>query len=201
MTAPFFLLPFVIPVMVIDTGYNPNVDTKHKIIYEKTAVSDHGTFVVNTMLEDVCSNVVIYMCGYTLNLTEDIMLDCLNKADRWGVKYINISYSGVKKPSEKEKKLIKKLVNKGVKFTLASGNDGIDLDKQPKYPQNYAKEFKNIYVVGDKNFKLANKGSFVIDNLPAVSIKYKGRAKIGTSYSAPRYMNKLLKQECNNNGG
>jgi hypothetical protein len=190
------MLSSIIAVMVIDTGYNPSKEVKHRVVTERADVYNHGTVVVDTMLKGVCSNVIVYMCGYTFNLTEEIMLDCLNKADQLGVKFINISYSGSSEPSKKEKSMIKKLVDKGVKFTLSSGNDSIDLDKHPKYPQNYAKEFKNIYVVGGKGLKKANTGSFVIDNLSTVAITRDGWIKVGTSFSAPRYMNKLLKQEC-----
>jgi len=191
------ILSSIVSVMVIDTGYNPSEEIKHRVVTEKADVYNHGTVVVDTMLRGVCPNVVVYMCGYTNNLTEEIMLDCLNKADKLGVKFINISYSGSSESSKKEKKMIKKLVDKGVKFTISSGNESIDLDKHPKYPQNYAKEFKNIYVVGGKDLKKANTGSFVINNLSAATITRDGWIKVGTSFSAPKYMNKLLKQECN----
>lgn len=185
-----------IGVMVIDTGFTPNSKVTHNVVYEKKEVSTHGTPVIYTMLRGVCEDVVVYVCGYTTELSEGVMLNCLSKADNLGVKYINISFNGSQYESKKERTLIKKLVDKGVKFTIASGNDGLNLDTSPRYPQSYAKEYNNIYVVGGRDLDKANTGEYVIKDISTKIIDAEGSVRIGTSFAAPKYMNKLLRQEC-----
>jgi len=193
-----------IGVMVIDTGFTPNAYVKHTVVHTEGAEKvPHGTKVVYAMLnsgDEVCKQVVVFMCGESNLFKPEVVIDCLQKADQLGVRYVNMSFSGSKDKSLAEEQAIKKLIDKGVQFTISSGNSSLDLDKVKLYPQEYAKKYNNITIVGAKDLEVANTGSFVVTKYSGKLEYVDGSVHKGTSYSSPRHMNKLLHNECKRRG-
>lgn len=115
---------------------------------------------------------------------------------------VNISVNGPV-PLSGEKAIFASLPN--TKFFTSAGNDGKDLDVLcDTYPACYAKELKNITVVGNKNGRFSNYGSVVglwidgnsVESTYPYSLDPTGKHQLtGTSMSTAiatgQYVNKL----------
>jgi subtilisin family serine protease len=172
----------------------------------------HGTAVVHTLLyrdfidgkptAPVCSSVEVEICGYTDKLTEDVTIPCLERATQYGFKYVNISVGGSLVASEEERKAMLKAAEAGVTVVISAGNDiNSNLDKVCTYPQCFAKLHKNIIAVGSNDgsftqgsfLKREEAWSYTVTNAGTVA------RFSGTSFAAPKYINRLLIKECNIN--
>lgn len=197
------VLSSAINVMVIDTGYTYQPDIKHRVVFEPDKEKTlHGSVVVRTMLTseyEVCPQVRVFLCGYSDKFPEPLVVQCLKEAKELGVRFINMSFSGAPKPNMSEHTAIKDLASLGTKFTVSSGNQSLNLDTVDVYPQSYSKTVKGMYVIGAFDVSKANRGSWVISNYSG-KVKYQDREHVGTSYAAPRYMAKLLNEECRKRG-
>lgn len=74
------------------------------------------------------------------------------------VDVVNLSIDGAE-PMPDEEKTIKALLDRGVKVVVASGNDGVNLDKDKRYPASLD---TRLIVVGDVNGKKSNTGTRVV---------------------------------------
>lgn len=195
-------LATIITVLIIDTGIMP-IAGLDKIVANPTveASNIHGsqvTYIASGKAHRnlVCPQVVFYSCDFLENSVEY----CLYYALAHGFDYINMSLSGdVYSPMEYA--LIKTLTDKGTIVTVAAGNEGVDLEQTPRYPASYLyRGLINFHVVGDKNYFRSNRGSQLkqgkasYKNLPTG--KYSYGSNVGTSFSAPDFLRKLLYQKC-----
>jgi hypothetical protein len=186
----------IIPVMVIDSGYVPHPEiTNHVIVDRHSSFTLHGTIVTKLATQDTCPQVVVYICSIEYRATPDIVVACLDKAVDLKVKYINMSFNGGETPDFREKVRLKKLTDNNVSIIASSGNQKLNLDNHKRYPHSWAKELLGFYLVGAYDVSSANTGSNVLTNYSGI-VEHDGVAYKGTSFSAPRYLNKLLKRDC-----
>lgn len=191
-------------VYIIDTGkdsssifckesYNPgNYSTVedrsfHGVPVSKLAVKDTDYCVVMLKWCDKA-------CHGETTQEENAYLSTLKILILLNAKYINISMSG-SQYSSKEKYLLEELLNKGAIITVSSGNKGRDLSNNCNvYPACYF-DHPNYKVVGslDKNNKIAPYSNY------GKIVKYWENGdyedKYGTSFAAPRILNKIIKGE------
>lgn len=200
--------------MSIDTGadlshYLISSHVKEQNSFNYNDLNGHGTHIAGIILENVCKEVEFISCKYyekdqTADDRMSLVLYCFKKAELLKVDIINFSSSGNEFYS-KEFKLIQNLSNRNVKIIVATGNEGLDLKKNPRYPSCY--NVKNLIPVGNliddktinpnSNYGLDNMvweiGTSVISTLP----DKKWGIMTGTSQSTARHTNKLLKEKCN----
>jgi len=194
-----------IKVMLIDTGVDNHYLFKGRVITSNVGINDHGTHVAGIILHGglnldgtpvstTCPEVVIANCNYQPSVVE-----CLDLADRGGFDYVNISLTGKLRDTD-EYLMLKKLTSRGVKITVAAGNESADLRKNPVYPAYYMYDglTTNFFVVGS-TVPSSNRGEGVIIRPGTVlSTLMNGRMGYltGTSMSAPYYLHELLLEEC-----
>lgn len=204
-------------VMVVDTGFVPTEHTKHKVVSFASTDSfkgvGHGTAVTHTLLygdiingkptSKVCDSVEVEICGYTTYYAPDVLISCLDRAVEKKFNYVNMSIGGDPFTTKAERKAFINAANKGIVIVIASGNGKLDLDKSCIYPQCLAKEHKNIIAVGSDTGEYTT-GSFVKkEKAWAYAPTSKGEVVLfyGTSFAAPKYINRLLRDKCLNNRG
>ena len=186
----------IIPVMIIDSGFAPHETIKHRVeLLSHSSKPLHGTIVTSLIVEDTCQNVKVYVCPIEDNAHTFKVQDCLSMASKLNVEYINMSFNGGDDRHLRELSQIKNLSDKGVILVASSGNQGLDLDKSPRYPQSWAKDIHNFFLIGAYDVKSANIGHNVLKDFSGV-VEWEGGYYHGTSFSAPRYVNKLLKSRC-----
>jgi len=115
-----------------------------------------------------------------------------------GAKYVNMSLSSTA-PSFYGKIPLMVLLNKGVVFAVAAGNDGNDLsEKCDSYPACYDLKYENFYVVGglrnNKIYKGHNYGGPVNAYENSVNVMVDGKKWSGTSVSTPIFLGKLIQK-------
>jgi subtilisin family serine protease len=129
----------------------------------------HGKNVIGLIAKEINSKthcIVSYKI-FNYNLKKQYMNDGIRQAIKDGVKYINISGGGPNSEpdsNKEERRLIRKALKKGIVVILASGNQGLNLDKNCNYyPACYKKDIKNdnLIVVGAKDVKSGNKGKII----------------------------------------
>lgn len=223
-------------VMVVDSGISENERLKGYVQFDQSIdykPSDHGTHVAgliiygNHILKDgvpnwddrVCSQVKIFSCNYydPLDKGPDNLkrsIDCIDRATRWKMDYINYSGGGTLK-SEVEYNAIKRYSDSGGVMVVAAGNEGKSLNELPYYPASYKFGFKmyaktlpaiqSLIIVEalDQDGKVWNKSSThpqarrmvghnVFSTLPFGQYGYMS----GTSQAAPGVLHTILKQRC-----
>ena len=184
----------IIPVMIIDTGFEPTPEVSHRVIVDQDRNNpEHGTIVTYLAVKDTCHNVVVHLCAIGTTAEARTVKNCLTKALESDIKYINMSFNGDKIKYPDEYHLINKLTKKSVQIVMSSGNQSLNLDDTPMYPQSWL--FPHFTIVGANDVPVANKGKFVVSNISGV-VSFKGKLFMGTSFSSPRYLNKLLKKHC-----
>lgn len=196
-------------VMVIDTGYNQSKDITHTVVSSPDKVG-HGTAVIHTLLHgnyknskptsEVCSRVKVVTCGHReKEFPPNVIINCLEKAIRTGVSYVNLSIGGSTNYYPKEFEAFKKATEAGIVIVMSAGNNGIDLNTTNLYPQGYARRLSNMYVVSAYDVTSTNKGSWTVNNISG-RINIPGdKLWTGTSFAAPRLINQMLLTRCQTN--
>lgn len=145
-------------VAVIDTGldieseyYKPFLcKTGHKDL-TGTGIKDeegHGTEIVNLIIKNSESTnfcLVIYKFFSRKKRTEssDFLMQALLLIAKEKITLVNLSLSGSGYLKEEDEYFAS---NRFITFIAAAGNDGVNLDFQPRYPASY--DYPNIVVVG-----------------------------------------------------
>lgn len=151
-----------IKVVVLDTGLdikderfvpylcpNGHLDFTGKGIED---VHNHGTHVFDTITRHASGNYCLIVVKYAhtnedeVQITINNYLQAFQYATTLGASIINISGGG-QNYLEAEKLMI--LRNKSIKFIVAAGNDGANLDLSAYYPGSYG--LPNITVVGSRD--------------------------------------------------
>ena len=189
-------------IAIIDTGlkkgfYNPKYLCKkgHYGNY-KESESTHGTNVYNLLTHDLDSSrfCIVYIKIEINTLGGFYMENYVKALDKLtNVDYVNLSFSG--EPFlKKEYFKLKALLDKGVFIFVAAGNDGVDMDKNPRYPAAYPFNHENFIVIG--NTVKSNRGSMVdfVVNGVNKGIHFK---LTGTSQSTPIALNYFLTRSVN----
>lgn len=153
-----------IKVLVIDTGIYPHALLKKYIKdkpnrhYEDS--NGHGTHIAGIVMfgdmerpeKKICENVELYSCKFFYNEKGidpvDETIKCLRYALELKPDIINYSASG-NQSSDEEKELIGKIINKGTKFLVAAGNNGINNNKM-YFPAGY--DIPGMIVVSNKDY-------------------------------------------------
>jgi subtilisin family serine protease len=169
----------------------------------------------------LCKQVKVFACKYydvndagMDNLRRSN--DCIDKATKWKMDYINYSGGGVAK-SEAEYNAIMRFHKSGGVFVTVTGNEGSNLDFFPFYPASYKFGFKmytktlpgipSIIMVeaikrdgtvwsksNTSKVALKELGYDVFSTLPNNQYGFMS----GTSQAAPTALHTILKQRCDN---
>lgn len=145
-------------VAVIDTGLDIKSDYYKPFLCEDghkdftgTGIQDddgHGTYVANLIVTNSHSDnfcLVIYKF-YTNKVKQSwnrALMGALQEVSRQKIKLVNLSLSGEGHLREEDEYFA---ANRHVTFVTAAGNDGVNLDEEPRYPASY--DYPNIFVVG-----------------------------------------------------
>lgn len=180
--------------------------------YAKNYVfNDKPAFKMDEIKVDYCQIVIKYWHSNQDKTTDPLetSIKAIQYAIDQEVDVINYSGGG-DAPSDKEKALVLKALNKGIKFVAAAGNGalnleneniGYDLDVKPYYPAMYD---PRIYVVGNitkdnsivtssnrgKSVKYWEVGDRVLSRLPGSSYGY----MTGTSQATAIKTGKLIRE-------
>jgi hypothetical protein len=202
-----------IKVMVIDTGFTKSSYTAHKVHAQgnDTHARGHGTAVVHTLLyggftkegkaiSPVCNDVEVYMCGNTSNFPKEVLTKCFTEALNSGIKYMNLSMGGTGRFYPEEYELLKQLTERGVNVVISAGNDRENLNEKTIYPQGYSLTLKNVKVIGAYDVRVTNYGWWVDIGYSGIVVAPNNTGALtqhsGTSFASPKYLNKLLREEC-----
>ncbi len=238
--------PKYIKVMVIDTGIGLNSKLIDSVQYDDSGDyidnHGHGTHVAGIVLygnkvmgpstnlnNPLCPEVKIYSCKYydpkaTGNNNLKKSIDCVNKANKEKMDYIN--YSGGGPDFSKEEFLAyKRFTNRGGIAVVSAGNEKASLEDEHYFPASYSydltliqnelgqppkkvliKGLKNMYVVENENrqgklaassnrFPLAQRS--LGESVYSTLPDNKFGLMTGTSQSTPGILHFLLKQRCN----
>jgi hypothetical protein len=98
-------------------------------------------------------------------------------------------------PDGLEELIMDVIINNSV-VVVAAGNEGWDLDKHKVYPASLVPSRFNMKAVSDYT-KQFNRGSFVYHE-DGSAPNFKGGLMYGSSFSAPRYLRKMLQDACYN---
>jgi len=148
-------------VAVIDTGINVNNKNRPYLCkdghedFTGYGMSDkigHGTEVVQLIIETAKSKnfciVVLKFWEEEISTEQAISatVAAFEKVKRLGIRLVNYSASGNSK-SPLEELFIS--TNPRIMFVVAAGNEGVDLDLNPRYPASY--NYSNVIAVGALN--------------------------------------------------
>lgn len=194
------LLSFSKTVVILDSGVNSNIKNlkKHSVIDSVNDSVGHGTHIfgiISNFLQNTNDSFISIKIGDNTSSIEDYLIG-LQKAIDFNPDLINISFTH-KNYNDIEEILIR---NSKSIFIVAAGNEGIDLDKYPRYPCSY--KLKNIKCVGSKNknnlsfFSNYGKGIFYQNGEDVVSLTNNGlEIQSGTSQSAAFLTKKILENK------
>jgi len=193
-----------IRVAVIDSGISSKYmnhpklcKSGHKSLVPNETIKDnsgHGTNVAGLIVKNAGSAnycliiIKFYSRHYEYNLLSYIK--AIRYAHSIKPDIINLSAGGAE-PMSIEKFYIKSILNKGIKFIAAAGNEGKNLDKGCTYfPACYD---KRIWVVSAKDFKAANQGKIVDVHINGREKSAFGQVRTGTSQSTAIFTGKVTK--------
>lgn len=198
-------------VVIIDSGLTPELQNSNLLCNDKPFLnytkspnkdveSFHGSNVFLLASKNVspysyCFTIVkIFPLDYSYSY---IINEALSTVASLKPKYINMSFGGLTDKYESEEQLIKEMLGKA-KITIAAGNNSLDLSNNCNYyPACYFPKFSNIYVVGAESNGIkalyTNYGEPVRYYEDGASYCYGGQCLNGTSFSAPKVLNKLLR--------
>lgn len=204
LTLLLFLLPSyafaTMKIAIIDSGIKRE-EIKAKFCSESKDImpgrdeydQEHGTIVAKALSEglenfDYCiMDIRVFNdnVGNNYDVSNAIMYAAKN-----GARIINLSLSG-SGYSFYERQAIKTATDNHATLFIASGNESQNLDiKCNSYPACY--DLDRVIVVGDTCTSVANKGS-IVDISTCSKTEYKGSYHYGTSFSAPKIINLILK--------
>lgn len=170
-----------IKVGMIDTGVSLSQATSDYLCKDglKTAIdydswlddNGHGTNVFGLIAKYInpkthCIISYRYLGeGVTSSQSLDNLISSIYQARKDGVKYLNMSLSGLDSSSQEAKQIIK-ATEEGMTIIVASGNDKLNLNLScSAFPACYKKLYKNLQgkliVVGAYNVRAGNKGKVV----------------------------------------
>lgn len=214
-----------IRVMVIDTGIGYNVKLKPYVQYQHNNIDyvdkfNHGTAVTGILLygnkelsaKPLCKQVKVFSCRWLIDqhvmfpTSENKLINCIKKATRLRMNYINISVAG---PGfiQKEYEALKSYSDSGGVTVVAIGNEHKNLQDTPIYPASYAfnNKIKSVIVVenAEVNGRLATSSNWhplalrVVgtDVLSTFSNNRYGRVS-GSSFAAPTVLHNILQKKC-----
>lgn len=203
-----------IKIMEIDTG----VDLSHEEISNHVKLVDkynyidgngHGTHIAGIILKDTCKEVELISCKYypgSWSKEEERILNtinCYNKALELKVDFVNYSSAGMGY-SVDEEIVLRKLIKNNIKVIVASGNEGLDLNKISIYPAAYrvpgvivvgnlgqdGKPYRSNYGLKDMVWEI---GTAIYSTLPRGLHGW----MTGSSQATAVHSNKLIKEMCN----
>jgi len=200
-------------IAVIDTGVNRDVaqfkymcedGVKNFTTSKDEDINGHGSLIVNIIGSLIDSK---KYCIVSYKVFDDKGVSTNNDASNSALssivkdgsyKYVNISMNGTLHDTT-EFKLINYLTNKGVKFTIAAGNESKQITKGncDQYPACYkllVDKPQNYYVVGAINASYSNYGS-VVDVQVEGTISSLGIIKRGTSQAAASYAATIINSD------
>lgn len=182
------LTPFLCKKPVDVTGYGIKPTHSHgthiaSIIAEKVNTKTHCIFSIKVFDSKQTDKESVEAVSKGLELANTLK----------NVDIVNLSLNG---PSSdyKEKKLIAKLLSKGVRVNVSAGNDSSDLDIYcNSYPACYAFQSPLFRVVGNPKSSMANHGKVVTDNEDGYKVKTWAGTMTGTSQATAILTAKMLK--------
>lgn len=201
-----------IKIAVVDTGihksqtlrpYMCKSGVKNMTKYEKSDAHGHGSHIVHIIgsridVKKYC--IVSYKVYHHPNVYSNndmqVMTDslkALKDIEKNDYKYVNISMSGGYNSTEYF--TFKRLTRRGVKISVAAGNDSVTFTKKKCeiYPACY-KIKSNFYVVSAKDTIRSNKGWFTIKERGKDILSYGGTMS-GSSQATAIWTSKLIKSD------
>jgi len=199
-------------IAVIDSG-SSITQSKSGILCESGIVNytrgtrydtnDHGTNIIGIIAKTLNKKTQciisykVYNARISGQEVTDNITKALKSAIRRGVKFINLSMGG-SSSSEPELKAIKKANKKGIYVLVASGNEGVDFDKEDcdYFPACYRVSYKHskFRVVTTISLKGSNRGSIVTNKERGYEVEGGGVVRSGTSQATAVYTSKLIKK-------
>lgn len=181
-------------ILIMDNG----IDTSHELI-RGFNISNHGGFSNDHGSHLFCilsKNLNNKQFRFTSINYKKIKISEIKKIIK-DKKYDYVLYaSSGQKFQKKESDILISIINKNIntKIITSSGNNSINLDKNPLYPCSY--NISNIECIGNQ-FSYSNYGSKVKKIISpklfeSCSTNNEYSKKYGTSQSAALYLNKLL---------
>jgi subtilisin family serine protease len=187
-------------VAVIDTGLDlryvqsvPLCPSEHKDFTGEGLkdIHGHGTNVIGLIVNNAQSKnycIVIIKAYAFKNQQKAFLTEALEYAYNIGANIINLSGGG-QEPIEKERQIVKKILDAKRTLVVAAGNDKLDLDTNCNYyPACYD---KRIYVIGSYS-DYSNYGNFVDTFYDGTNKTAFGITMSGTSQSTAIFTGKLL---------
>ena len=199
-----------IKVAILDTGIGVFQKQKrymckegHKAysggrIYDKHG---HGTNIISIISKGIDPKthcIVMYKVWRAEKNRKVQVIKAINSSLRniikdYSVRYLNISMAGVDE-NKVEKKLLQRLLVRGVTITVAAGNGGLNLSREcSAFPACYRNDFflnERYHVVGS-NLRSSNYGDVVTDVMPGINAG--NPVQSGTSQASAQKMQKILK--------
>jgi hypothetical protein len=152
----------------------------------------HGTGVASVLLADAPQDLCLAVYRYHPMQDDAVTTELIARASADGVRVLVLS-SGRDRPWPGFQQAMRD--HPEILFVAASGNDGIDLTRQPKYPMVYAEPNLLVVAATDANGNIwdrSNRGSdlvpLAVPALDLAGLDFSGRDKrlSGTSFAAPR---------------
>lgn len=193
-------------IAVIDTGISKAQELNSYMCkqgsinmtgFDKQDVNGHGSHIVHIIGSRINAKkfcIVSYKVYHDkggLAIFRNTM-KALKDINKQSFKYVNISMAG-EINSIFEFVELKKMTDKGIKISVAAGNEGKDLDKVcDVYPACYIKNIKsNYYVVSAKDTSNSNIGKFTIKEKGKNVMSY-GGVMSGSSQATAIWTSKLI---------
>lgn len=182
-------------VAVIDTGLDIKSDNYKPFLckdghkdFTGTGIGDrdgHGTAIVdliikNTKTKNFCLVIYKFFTAQVKQSWNRALLNALEEVRKEKIQLANLSLYGQGFIEEEDEYFRK---NNFTLFITAAGNDGINIDRNPRYPASYG--YQNIWVVGaltpgtNSVNKISNYGQTVVYWEEATATSYATAIKTG----------------------
>jgi hypothetical protein len=185
--------------MVIDTAFYDHPMVSHRVFRTKKQTNSlHSLLTIHTLTTNpnrLCSQVEIHLCLESETIYAWEVAKCINKAISSNIKFVLIPYEGTASPFAIERKAFDRAAKSKTKIIISAGNHGVDLNKHDRFPQSYAKHYPNVRTISANDMSAASKGDWTVNDISG-KIFALNRTFWGTSFSAPKYLNKILDKEC-----